>query len=496
MPQFQFTRRLTVKAFLLALAVFTAGAFGPSSTPTFAQELRVSLGTGTVTRMRVRPGSTVTVTTNLAFGDLVVGDPNTADVVPLSDRSLYVQGKSPGFTNVTLYDAERNVLGIIDVRVELSTADVDAAVRAAVPGSNIRVSVVNNRIRLSGSVANANDQSRALQAASQFSASPVINALSIGDTQQVSLEVRVLEASRTAGRELGVNTLVAGTNVLGAVGPRVAVNVDPATNQLAQFVTNGPAGNQSAVPFGTLVANILSSAGLRIDLMIDALEQKGLARRLAQPNLTAVSGEVAKFHAGGEVPITSAVNFGGSAGTQVDYRPYGVRLEFVPTVLEDSKINLRVLTEVSELDRTVNVNGNPGFISRKAETVVELRDGQSFGMAGLLQTVNARDIQQLPWIGQLPILGPLFRSTSFQKRESDLVIVVTPRLVRPAAPSENLYSPLDQTRPSDDVELFALGLLEVDKDMLRAIREGEGIVGDYGHRIDLEFEDPYVAKKK
>ncbi|MEX0346097.1 MAG: type II and III secretion system protein family protein [Rhizobiaceae bacterium] len=446
--------------------------------------------------MRVRPGSTVTVTTNLAFGDLVVGDPNTADVVPLSDRSLYVQGKAPGFTNVTLYDENRNVLGIIDVRVELSTADVDAAVRAAVPGSNIRVSVVNNRIRLSGSVANASDQSRALQAAAQFSPNPVINALSIGDTQQVSLEVRVLEASRTAGRELGINTLVAGGSTLGAIGPRVNVNVNPDTNQLAQFVTDGPAGNQTQVPFGTLVANILSVAGVRIDVMIDALEAKGLARRLAQPNLTAVSGEVAKFHAGGEVPITSAVNFGGSAGTQVDYRPYGVRLEFVPTVLDGAKVNLRVLTEVSEIDRTVNVNGNPGFISRKVESVVELRDGQSFAMAGLLQTINARDIQQLPWIGQLPVLGPLFRSTSFQKRESDLVIVVTPRLVRPAAPSEKLYSPLDQTRPSDDVELFALGLLEVDKDMLRAFRDGEGIIGDYGHRIDLEFEDPYVTKKK
>ena len=393
-----------------------------------------------------------------------------------------------------MYDEQRNVLGIIDVRVEQNPNDVQSAVRAAVPGANIRVSIVNNRIRLTGSVANAVEQSRAVQAASQFTDAPVINALSIGDTQQVSLEVRVLEASRTAGRELGVNWIVR-SGVPSAIGGRVAINVDPNTSQLAPFLQDGPGGNQNNVPFGTLVANILSTAGLRIDVLIDALEQKGLARRLAQPNLTAVSGEVAKFHAGGEVPILSAVNFGGSAGTQVDYRPYGVRLEFIPTVLDGSKVNLRVLTEVSEIDRTVNVNGNPGFISRKAETVVELRDGQSFAMAGLLQTLNDRDIQQLPWLGQIPVLGPLFRSTSFQKRETDLVIVVTPRLVRPAAPSDNLYSPLDQTRPSDDVELFAMGLLEVDKDMIRKFRDGEGIVGPYGHRIDLEFEDPYVAKK-
>ncbi|MCP3057120.1 type II and III secretion system protein family protein, partial [Aurantimonas sp. LRZ36] len=127
--------------------------------------------------------------------------------------------------------------------------------------------------------------------------------------------------------------------------------------------------------------------------------------------------------------------------------------------------------------------------SRKAQTVIELRDGQSFAMAGLLQTVNAKTIEQLPWIGQVPVLGALFRSTSFQKQETDLVVVVTPRLVQPASPGEQLHSPLDQTRSPDDVELFALGLLEVDNAMLRSFKEGQGISGPYGHIIDIDTDN-------
>jgi pilus assembly protein CpaC len=156
---------------------------------------------------------------------------------------------------------------------------------------------------------------------------------------------------------------------------------------------------------------------------------------------------------------------------------------------------LSVETEVSEIDRSVTVNGNPGFISRKARTTVELRDGQSFAMAGLLQTINASDVNQLPWLGQIPVLGSLFRSTSFQKRESDLVIVVTPRLVRPSSPDEKLASPLDQTRPGNDVEMFLLGMLEVDKDMLRHFRDGASIIGPYGHVIDLDLGDANAVGK-
>ncbi len=173
-----------------------------------------------------------------------------------------------------------------------------------------------------------------------------------------------------------------------------------------------------------------------------------------------------------------------------------MRLTFKPTVLDDGLINLLIQPEVSEIDPSVNVNGNPGFISRAANTMVQLRDGQSFALAGLLDSTNSRNIDQLPWLGNVPVLGALFRSTSFQKNESDLVIIVTPHIVRPASPTEALYTPLDETKSSNDVELFALGLLEINKDMLRSYRTGAGIAGPYGHRLDLKTGGALAVAKK
>lgn len=441
--------------------------------------LRLNLQRGVVPKAEVRPGTTLTVETDRPFSDIVVGNQAVADIVPLSESSLYIQGKAIGVTNVTLFDADKKLLSVIDVLVQVDETSVESAIRSAVPSSSIKVTNVGSRIRLNGHVKDPTDLTAVVGVVQQFSAEPVIKAISIGATQQVAIEVRILEASRTVGRNLGVN-LTASTNTslftTGDLGA-VAANIG------------------SSAPFGTILANVLSAGNVNIDALIQALEESGVARSLAQPNLTSASGEVARFHVGGEVPITSAVNSGGGVAEQVDFRPFGVRLEFVPTVLDGEKINLRILTEVSDIDPTISVNGNPGFISRRAETVVELRDGQSFSLAGLLQTQNSRALQQFPWLGRVPILGALFRSSAFQKSETELVIIATPRLVRPAAPDEELASPLDKTRSSNDIELFALGLLEVDKNVLRKFRDGDGILGPYGHIIDLEFDDEFVGKK-
>lgn len=483
--------RRSFLAFTLGLAFVNAGL----PTPSVAQEMRITLNNGTPTHATIRPGTSTTVITNRSFSDLVIGNPAVADAIPLSNFSFYIQGINTGFTNVSIYDDNKNLMGVVDVRVERSSEDIRRAVRAVVPYADIRVTNQGDQIQLSGIVANGADQARALKAAQQFSEKPIINALSISDVQQVSLEVRVLEAKRSVGRDLGIKVRGSTKNSVFGSGSGVSVNAD-GTGGVATYLEDATAGSNRLLsgntPFGTLVANVLESAGVRIDVIIDALEQKGLARRLAQPNITTISGEPARFHAGGEVPVPSGSSDGGVTYT---YRPYGVVLQFIPTVLEDSKINIRVMTEVSELDRTLQVNGFPAFTSRKAEAVMELRSGQSFAMAGLLQVVNEREIEQLPWLGNLPILGALFRSTSYQKQETDLVIVVTPRLVRPSSPDEQLYSPLDQTRPSNDPEMFLLGLMEVDKDMLRRFKSGEGVIGPYGHRLDLEFEDSYAVKK-
>lgn len=465
--------------------------------------LRINVERGSVATAKVRPGRTLTVETDVAFSDIVVGNQEVADIVPLSDTSLYIQGKAVGATNVTLYDEEKKLLSVIDVLVQVDGKTVEEAIRATVPTSRIRVTNVGNRIRLSGTVKAPTDLPQVTEVAQQFSTEPVIRAISVGQTQQVSIEVRVLEASRTVGRSVGVN-LLASTNTSQVtfgdrVGQDVATVGAAGTGSIVPVLTAGQglvsAGLSQSLPFGTILANLLSAGNTEIDALIDALEAKGVARSLAQPNLTSISGEAARFHVGGEVPITSAVSTGGGTAEQVEFRPFGVRLEFVPTVLDNDKVNLRILTEVSDIDPSIVVNGVPGFSSRRAETVVELRDGQSFSLAGLLQTENNRTLQQFPWIGGVPILGSLFRSAAFQKEETDLVIIATPRLVRPAAPDEKLASPLDQTRSSNDVEFFGLGLIEVDKDMLRTFRDGEGIDGPYGHIIDLEFDDEFVAKK-
>lgn len=441
-----------------------------------AQERFISLGDGAaVTTINIKPSFTLTIVTNKPYNDVVVGDANVADVFPLTSTSAYVQGRTAGATNISFYDADKKLMGSAILKVEVDFAELNRAISNAVPSANVDVDNVNGRIRLSGVVKNAVDLQRVVEIATQFSTDPIVNAIRVTDPQQVQLDVRIIEISRTSGRELGVN--LEGTNAgvnRGKTGGSVSGNA----------------------PFGSFVGNLLQIAGTQIDAVINVLEARGLARRLANPTLVTTSGVEANFVVGGEVPITSAVTGeGGTVATQTDYREYGVRLNFIPVVLDDGLISLRIRPEVSDIDTSVSVNGQPAFISRKADTTVTLRDGQSFAIAGLLQVDNQRNLKQVPWIGQIPILGTLFRSTAFQKKETDLVILVTARLVRPGTPAEPLATPLDTARSSNDVELFLLGMLEVDKKMIRSFRTGEGIVGPYGHIIDLEFDDALIKKQ-
>jgi pilus assembly protein CpaC len=443
-----------------------------------AQERMVALGGESVIEpILIKPGFTLTVRTDRPFSDIVVGNPSVADVFPLTDSSVYVQANTTGATNVSFFGPNKALLGVMILNVRVDFNDLQQAINRAVPNANVSVANINGRVRVSGEVRDGPSLARVIELAEQFSDQPVLNAVRVTDPQQVQLDVRILEVSRRSGRELGVE--LTGRND-GAL--RMQTGSDPLSGQ---------------VPFGSFIGNLLSIAGTDIDIVINALESKGLARRLANPTLVTSNGVEANFVVGGEVPInTTALNSDGVAvGTQTDYREYGVRLNFRPTVLDDSLISLEIRPEVSDIDTSVTVNGQPSFISRKADTTVTLRDGQSFAIAGLLQVDNERNVQQVPWIGQIPVLGALFRSTAFQKQETDLVILVTPRLVRPSSQNEPLVSPLDGTRSSNDVELFLLGMLEVNKDMIRSFVDGTGVVGPYGHMIDLEFDDALVEKK-
>jgi pilus assembly protein CpaC len=227
-------------------------------------------------------------------------------------------------------------------------------------------------------------------------------------------------------------------------------------------------------------------------VLITSLEEKGVVRRLAEPNLVTLSGDTARFLAGGEFPVpVAATTQGGIPTVTIEFKKFGVELAFVPTVLSRGVINLRVEPSVSELDPTVGttVSGTtvPGLTKRDARVTVELRDGQSFAIAGLLQTRNAKNIEQVPWLGSVPVLGALFRSSAFVQNESDLVIIVTPRLVAPAVPGQPLPSPADARINGNDVDFFLNGQPELKKRYTDYVAAGGELKGPYGHIVVPDY---------
>lgn len=422
----------------LALASFASLSAG------LAAETRVA-ALGSVSSAQVIQGKSKTVQMARSFVDLVVGDPEIADVMPLTDRSLYILGKKAGTTNVSIFDGLKQLVGVVEVEVTYNTprlaADID---RLGSRGA--RISTANGKTVLSGEVEDGVAAAKAVNLARQYGPE-VMNAMQVRGSQQVMLEVRFIEASRSAGKDLGVNWRAVGNNY-----------GDPLKGALNFAAASGTGGLASGgTPFGAVVGRVLSS-GVQADVLVQALEEKGLARRLAEPNLITMSGEKASFLAGGEFPIPIQADQG---RITVDYKKFGVGLTFTPTVLGNGVINLRIEPEVSQLDvnnaiRTAGI-AIPALIVRRASTVIELRDGQSFAIAGLLQSVNQETQQQLPWLADVPVIGSLFRSASFEKKETDLAIIVTPHLVRPARPGERLRTPLDQSPMANDIDRVLFG---------------------------------------
>jgi pilus assembly protein CpaC len=414
------------------------------------------------------------IRTDTAFVDIVVADPETADVLPLTDRSLSILGKKIGSTRLSLYGEGKQLVGVFDVEVSYDTSQLAAELRQQFPYAKFRVSSVNGRILLSGTAPDGVTLDKAVTIAKQFGPE-VINSVRVSQPQQVLLEVRFVEAARTAGRELGIDWDVAGRRIDAATGA---------------FITGSGAMLSGTAPFGAILGNLLTG-GVSADVLVRSLEDRGVARRLAEPNLVALSGDTASFLAGGEFPIPVAQQ---QNTITIEFKKFGVGLAFTPTVMADGLINLKIEPEVSQIDpsSSIRINGLdiPGLSVRRANTTIELRDGQSFAMAGLLQATNEVNHQQLPWIGSVPIIGALFRSTAFQKRETDLVIIVTPRLVQPARPGDLVRTPLDNTLPPNDADVFLGGLTEVTPQMARLMRSpaphGVGAIRPFtGHVIDL-----------
>ena len=298
-----------------------------------------------------------------------------------------------------------------------------------------------------------------------------MNTLSVDSPQQVMLEVRFIEVSRTAGRALGVQWDVVSKGVNFNTGPAMAAT--------------------SATPFGSLLGHILSG-GTTADALVQALEDKGLARRLAEPNLVAMSGQTASFLAGGEFPFPIAQNLG---QVSVEFKKFGVALNFTPLVLANGMINLKIEPEVSQIDTTTAIQTAvgpvPSLVVRRASTNVELRDGQSFAVAGLMQRMSSDSARQLPWLGNVPVLGTLFRSASFEKNETELAIIVTPHLVQPARPGQHLRVPTDATVAANDIDRFLTGKQDLTQEEARG---GPPARVAQGHILDLAEGDAHVAR--
>jgi pilus assembly protein CpaC len=436
--------------------------------------------------VNVSVGKSEDVRTDLPFVDVLVGDPDIADVNPLTDRALSILGKKIGTTRVSIYGENKRLIGVFDVQVSYDISALAQELATQFPRTGLRVSAVNGRIMLSGTAPDGIVLDRALSIAKQFGPE-VINAVQVAQPQQVMLEVRFIEASRNAGRDLGLQWNVYSNN------GRFLSNIGDNVNSSGLPVNQGTivsAGVQSGTaPFGFTAAKLLGF-GMEADVLINALETKGLARRLAEPNLVALSGDTANFLAGGEYPIPIVGTFG---QISVDYKRYGVSLAFTPTVLSGGLINLKIVPEVSELDPTHSVpvgTGSttiavPALTVRRASSTLELKDGQSFVLAGLLNNDLATAQQQLPWIGDVPVLGALFSSKDYQKSETDLVIVVTPHLVHPTRPGDPVKTPVDDTLPANDVDFFLNGKSEVLRTEIRATEDEFDHDKLSGHMLDL-----------
>jgi pilus assembly protein CpaC len=339
---------------------------------------------------------------------IVVAQPDTAEVVATTDRSFYVRGVSVGSTNLLVYGPGGHLQQVIDVRVGYDAKSLEQDLAVAFPGEGIRVQTVGEGLMLLGNVSNTGVATRAKALADKFAPNAATSALTVRASQEVVLEVRVLEASRSALQDMGFSGVITDGSSSFTYGTGLISGSDPA---------------------GTLNVHTRISK-VSIDMTLQALENKGVVRTLARPNLVALSGEKASFLAGGEFPypVPQGLN-----QITLEFRTYGVKLNFLPIVEDNGLIRLQVAPEVSELDNTNSIRINninvPGLITRKADTTVELKDGASLALGGLFQRNYANTVRQVPLLGDVPILGALFRSANWNRNETELVIIVTPKLV-------------------------------------------------------------------
>ncbi|HEY7805685.1 MAG TPA: type II and III secretion system protein family protein [Croceibacterium sp.] len=454
---------LTAACALAPLAAVPAGPALAQAVTAPRGEIVLSLGQGELITV---PG---------AMSDVFVASDTIADVQVKSQHQLYVFGKSGGETTIYASNAAGQTIWSSNVRVGSNISSIPEMLALAMPEAHINVATMGtNTVLLTGTVAAPEDAAEAERLVTAFVGkdSNVISRLRTATPLQVNLKVRFAEVSRSVVRALGVNmTSIDGTsgmkigvgqgragffNTFNAgralgVGNKTQLQIPDPNNPGQYITTDGTSVNQIAN--GTTIGAAGKFLGLNLLGALDLAETDGLVTTLAEPNLTALSGETAEFLAGGEFPIPLSQGLG---TTTIEYKKYGVSLAYTPTVLANGRISLRVRPEVSQLssDGAIVLNGFqvPALTVRRAETTIELGSGQSFMIAGLLNNNAQNSIQKAPGLGDLPILGTLFRSTSYQKGETELVIVVTPYLVKPVDNEADIHLPTDGFRTANTAE--------------------------------------------
>jgi pilus assembly protein CpaC len=424
--------------------------------PALGQGYRLEFGErDEAVEMRLSVGKSQIIRSAHRLDQVVIGNPDIADIRLLTDRQVLILGIKPGHTNMVFKDRDRNMLALWDVVVSYDLSSIKRKLSEILPHEDgIEVRGSNDRVILSGNVRDARSLEKAVAVAHSYAPEDkVVNMLQVGGGHQVMLEVKVAEVSRTSLRELGVETTI--------------------SNVGSRRTTVFESGDGISPAFGVVdFTDLGSSIADFINLRLTALERKGLARTLAEPNIVAISGQEANFLVGGEVPVPVPQASVGVGSITISYKEFGVGLRFTPTVLSPEHISLRLVTEVSAIDasRSFSLGGGlevPSFSTRRAGSTVEMADGQSFAIAGLLQDDIIESIRQFPFLGDIPIIGALFRSASFRNEETELVVIVTPRLVSPAQ-GGTLSSPVDNFIPPSLAEFYLLGRMEG----LRFLRPG------------------------
>lgn len=410
----------------------------------WADDVALEFGGRKATELRLPMGRSQIISSSVALEQVVIGSPDVADIKLLSSGRVLILGIKPGRTNLVFRQKGGDLVALMDVVVGYDLNGIKQKIFDTMPAEDrLKVRDSNDRLILAGEVSSAYAMDMALNVARSYvPADKVVNLMQVSGGSQVLLEARFAEITRDSLKDLGVSTTV--------------------NNNGTEW--NIITGLPMADAFGTIDwIKLGGSSPDGLTMQLQALEKKGLAKVLAEPNIVALSGQEANFLAGGEVPIPVAQNGNVAGAISIEYKEFGVGLRFTPTVLDASKINLKLISEVSALGTTPYSLGGginvPSLTTRRAGTTVELADGQSFAIAGLMQSDMKNAVAQFPLLGDIPVLGALFRSTDFQRSETELVVVVTARLVKPTT-ADKLAAPTDVFTPPSDFDQYLLGRLE------------------------------------